>query len=165
MPSLVGLGDVYKRQNGGRALGLFAHQGFVYLPIGNDQRGIHGEDAAHDQQMARHHEHAPHEHARAVGKSHQGPQGFAFGQQQEHACGQFGGADKRQQKLRREHRQHKRGCAFFRISGRHDGGIARIHRVEVFGAGADEKQRKGDAEHRVEFGVHGANLRTVGKWA
>ena len=38
--------------------------------------------------MTRYHEHAPHEHARAVGKSHQGPQGFAFGQQQERACGQ-----------------------------------------------------------------------------
>lgn len=148
----------------GQALRLFAHQGFVHLPIGNDQYGIHREDAAHDEQMARYHEHAPHEHAHAVRKSHQSPQGFAFGQQQERACGQLGSADERQQKLRREHRQHKRGCTFFRIPGRHDGGIARIQVVEVLGAGANEKQRKDDAERRVEFGVHGANLRTEGEW-
>lgn len=109
-------------------------QPFVMGPVGNHQGGVENENDAHDEQVAGHHEHPPHEHADRVREGHENPELLAAGKEHHHPRDQLGGADEGEQKLCFEHCEHKGGGFRLGVTRGHDRGVAPVDVVEVFDA-------------------------------
>ena len=103
-------------------------------PVGKHQGGVQAKNGRHDDQVTRHHEDAPHEHAEGVGEGHQHPELFSARKEDEDACNEFGRADEGKQELGVEHRQNKGSCLRLGVSRGHDGGVGDVDVVEVLDA-------------------------------
>ena len=103
-------------------------------PVGVDQCRVEAKYGRHDDDVARHHENTPHEHAQGVGEGHQHPELFTARKEHDDACNEFGSADERKQELGVEHRQDKCGCLWLGIPRGHDGGVRDVDVVEVLDA-------------------------------
>ena len=104
------------------------------VPVGVHQRGVEGEDDAHDDDVTRHHEDAPHEHAQGVGEGHENPELFAARQDEEHCGDQLHRADEGEQEFGLEHGQHKGSGFRLGVARGHDGGVGHVDVVEVLEA-------------------------------
>ena len=109
-------------------------QALVVRPVGEHQCRVEAEYGGHDDDVAWHHENAPHEHAQGVGEGHQHPELFTARKEDEDARNEFGSADERKQKLGVEHRQDKGGRLRLGIPRGHDGGVRDVDVVEVLDA-------------------------------
>lgn len=118
--------------------------------VGKYKGCVEGEDDAHDDEVAWHHEDAPHEHTDGVGKGHEDPELFAPGQDHHDACDEFGGADEWQEELGFQHRKHKGLRLGFRVAGGHDRGVTPVDVVQVFGSGAQKNGGVEVPEHGVK---------------
>ena len=130
----------------------------VVRHVGVHERRVEGEDDAHDDDVARHHEQAPHQHADGVGEGHEDPELFAAGKDHDDAGDELGRADERQEELGFQDGHHKGLRLGFRVAGGHDGGVAPVDVVQVFGSGAHEDEGVQVAERGVESGIHGAQV-------
>ena len=104
------------------------------VPVGVHQRGVEGEDDAHDDDVTRHHEDAPHEHAQGVGEGHEDSELFAAGQHEEHRGDQFDRADEGKEEFGLEHGEHEGGGFRLGVTRGHDGGVGHVDVVEVLEA-------------------------------
>ena len=104
------------------------------VPVGVHQRGVEGEDHAHDDDVARNHEEAPHEHAQRVGEGHEDSELLAAGQHKEHRGDQLDCANEGEEEFGLEHGQHESGGFRLGVARGHDGGVGHIDVVEVLEA-------------------------------
>ena len=103
----------------------------VMRPVGPHQPRVQRENEAHDQQVAWHHEHAPHEHAEGVWEGHQDTELFPARQHNANPGDELDRADEGEKELGFQHGEHKGRGFWLGIACGHDCGVGHVYVVEV----------------------------------